>query len=757
MKKLLLLAFSLIAFSGLALAARTTGVYVEYADPGNLVEVRVGDAKTKLTAGSIYLDGDTALPPKAQIVTGNATVELRVEPTGSIIKIGKNSTFVVEYAGDKSAFKLDRGTMRAVVAKSSTGAPSFSVTTPAAACGVRGTILSGDAGSGDGGAFFCDEGELSITRLNAAGEAFGDAVSVKAGEFVDALAGVFAPAKFTPAMFGNRFGPDFSLFKLLDPATVPGHAEAPATPAGDAAAPPAGDGTTPPAGPGAAAGDAGGKSAEGAAAGTPAGPDPFAPFWKWMKDVLGMEIGTITIDGTVYSKAVLQPVIDVGSLKLGLYLPIIYSTNMFDPADWYKPQGNNEWSFGFDYFNAGDAWGGVGDLLSDLFLKVKFAEYGKQGEPFYLKVGNLSDMTIGHGVLMSGYANDYDFPAVRRIGLNFGLDFGAVGFEAVVNDLAKPEVMGGRLFARPFGGFPLAFGLSAIVDIDPASALPATTSAASLGDPTFMGLAFDLGLPILNIGIFNMNLYGDVAGLVPYTKTAYTVGPTTVAPGFHFESLWDSATSSLKNVGFVAGLGGNVLFIDYKLEFRYFTGKFRPNFFNSVYDRTRGALVTDYAAYLADPVGTSAPTVMGVYGEGGFSLLDGKIGLDIGYFWPWTDSAVTIEQQLAASEDFLLLTLTVKKGAIPGFDISGSISYARRGFARTIAGAVGPAGSPITLLDENTVFSGELSVPVSASLDIAITVTTAAMHDASGAPVFYAGTDRPMLEPVIALETRFHF
>jgi hypothetical protein len=66
---------------------------------------------------------------------------------------------------------------------------------------------------------------------------------------------------------------------------------------------------------------------------------------------------------------------------------------------------------------------------------------------------------------MQDFANDAYFPAVRRVGLNFGFDLGKLGFEYMVNDAANlltlpamfaddtfvPDVLtGGRLYFQPF-------------------------------------------------------------------------------------------------------------------------------------------------------------------------------------------------------------------------------------------------------------------------------------------------------------------
>ena len=212
---------------------------------------------------------------------------------------------------------------------------------------------------------------------------------------------------------------------------------------------------------------------------------------KVMK-ILGVEIGAITMydgdENVTWSKVVAQPNFKIGPVKAGLYLPLIYNGNMFDPDDWYHPNGNDEWSFGFDQTGVVDV---VVDVVSDTFLKIKYFEWNEQRDPFFFKIGNLNDITVGHGLIMRDFANDADFPAIRRTGLNFGLDFGKLGFEYMVNDAGNlltlpvmfsdasfvPDVLtGGRLYFQPFDDGEkrdvksikdLAFGVSLLADLGP--------------------------------------------------------------------------------------------------------------------------------------------------------------------------------------------------------------------------------------------------------------------------------------------------
>ncbi|MCE1207241.1 MAG: hypothetical protein LWX00_07525, partial [Spirochaetia bacterium] len=321
---------------------------------------------------------------------------------------------------------------------------------------------------------------------------------------------------------------------------------------------------------------------------------PFAAFAQegigagilgWARENLAMEMGSVTIDGVGYSKIVLAPEVRMGRLKLGLYLPVIYKDDLFNPSTWYAPGGNNEWDFGAAYWGT-DTMKALMDVASDLVLKIKYLEYGQPLEDkFFLKVGNLHDLTIGHGLIMRNYRNDTDFPSIRRTGVNVGYDFGAVGFEALANDLPFPEIVGTRLYVRPIKGFKLAVGLSAVADLNAGKDLAGTTWETAGKNLVFIGSGLDLDLPIIPANpVLGIRAFADAAVTLPYVKADFASpnNASTVTQGFRTDLIWDNAGPH--NYGAAAGFLGNVLFINWRLEYRYFTGIFRPSFFDSTYE-----------------------------------------------------------------------------------------------------------------------------------------------------------------------------
>jgi hypothetical protein len=491
------------------------------------------------------------------------------------------------------------------------------------------------------------------------------------------------------------------------------------------------------------------------------------PEWvKALKEMIGMEIGSITIGDKTYAKAVIQPTFKIGDIKMALYLPIIYEKDMFDPDLWYKPRGNNEWSFGLDQSDPID---GVGDLLSDLFLKIKYVQWGEMRDKFWFKVGNVDDFTVGHGLIMNNYSNATDFPAIRRIGVNLGLDFEKYGFEFINNDISEiitsPRIIGARGYVRPFApGFPLAFGLTCIADINPGADLPEvgtvyTPSADEIGNPMFINCGLDVDYPLVESDLLSVILFADVAGLIPWFLSDGTGLYSSISAGPAFEAMFpeDDPETFIRNYGFFTGLMGNVSVIDYIVDFRYFTGSFRPYFFNVAYDRTSSSTAVEVANSIVSPDSDILDNInMGIYGQAGYTW-EKIFSIEMGYMFPITIDSID-GFQFMEGEDTFHAQFTLFKDVIPVVNLSGSISYDRLYFAKMLAGDDSPDGKELDWFDEYTVLNGEIVYGVSPNLDLALLLTTAVRRDeATGEVVYKSDGVTKEIDFTFSIETRVSF
>lgn len=715
------------------------------------------------------------LSPGDRVVTGNTSAEIRLDPNGSIIRIAPNTDFTVEaLQGRDSAqatdMRLQRGRVRMIAARLTGNDERYNVRTPTAVAGVRGTdfgvnvvpeatladeeeVPAEDGAPGEEGApneptppadapppseeLFVFEGEVLFEAVES-----GEQIVVLAGQRADVFAATFVPQVMSAAEIMQRSqGLEFI---ELNPTDVPGQVvpepevvsvEPEPEPEPPQEAPETEDGL----------GDR---------------------LFGRLASITGLQVGSITINGETFAQAVFQPRVSFGRLDLALYLPITYRSNIFDPGDWYRPEGNDEWSFGSDQDWNGDPLGALQDVATDLALKIRSLEYGEREDPFFLKVGNLNNFTIGQGLLMRNYANDVDFPVVRRVGFNVGFDREKWGLEALVNDLARPEIYGGRLFFRPAApAINAAVGLSAVTDIVPGrgistvdasgnplpTATVATLESASNADPLFLNVGADLELPVIDRERLSLIGFAEAGGLIPYLRSETTVGSQTIAAGLKTSALVDFSSGNLKNFGWTAGVRGALLALDYRLEFRSFDGIFRPAFYGPNYDRLRGQIAADTVAYLADTENERYQvTTLGVAGEAGASIF-GLLDLSAGYFWPWevTESG----SWRGSDQDELVVSVTANEGLIP-FGIETGLQYRRTHFAATVAGWGEYADA--TLFDANTTLDGFVMYPFNDVVSIEARVSTAVVRNASG-EIVYDDNGNPEIAPTVAIQTRLGF
>jgi len=681
--KILPVLFGLLFGLAAAAFAQAPAVIVEY------YENTSGEMYVRTPDGAEYevdqFGFGEQLPVGATLITLDGDyAELRMDPNGTIIRVGENTNFRIDGLqgrgeAQRNTFSVAVGKFKAVVAKQDGALYSFRTST--AVMGVRGTTLIGYSIPGVEELAYVLDGIVEYT--NAAGQT----LSLGAGQAANALAASFAAFQPSTDLLQNlQSGLDFVRLRANE---VPGYLEELTEEAVEEAE---------------QAEEAAAEEQEVAEAEEQPGEKPEAETPEWLEKLmnfLGMELGTTTIANETWAKAVIQPRFAVGKLKIALYLPIIYKEDMLDPASWYKPEGNDEWSFGTDQ----EGWDEITlDALNDLFLKIRYLQWGDNRDPFFFKLGNLENFTVGHGSIMRNYANDSNFPTERKIGLDLGVNREKGGLELMVNDAADPEIFGFRAHTRPFApNLKLGFGLTALADLNPERL--DLGEAATLGNPMFFNAGFDLDQPIMERETLSMILFADATSMIPYFREDAGFGS-----GFQADAVWYDGKP--KNWGVDAGIFGKLLILDYRLEFLCSDGIAQTPFYGPLYDQQSEQKVQDLVNYLGNPADPNYDLQrMGVYGELGYTM-DKVFYIAGGYNWNWPINPATADEWV---NDNFWVELGLFKDLLP---VYGSIALTRVGLVAPLIND----DPTFDFFDENLILSGELVYPISPIMELAVQV-----------------------------------
>ncbi len=314
--------------------------------------------------------------------------------------------------------------------------------------------------------------------------------------------------------------------------------------------------------------------------------EPQKPQWE-------ISAGTVTVDNKQWTRVAVG--VDVPIWKFGVF----FDLELFiDDKGKFSDKG---WNFEDDWLDA-------------LSRKIRYIRFGRENDPLFIKVGGLSNVTLGYGFLMDRFTNMLHYPDDKQLGLQLYLNKVTpigITLQTVVADFKDFKndggVVGARLALTPLksSSIPLinrlTFGGSYVVDINqyaPArkwdiemprslrayrylrnlnvDSITAVDSSRSFtgSDPVADSVVYarevnaksmtdqfglfggDVGLPLITTNLLSLDLYGQ-AGIREDNEHGWGFG----APGV-----------SLK----VWRLWANV-------EYRHVEGKFTPGYFGSYY------------------------------------------------------------------------------------------------------------------------------------------------------------------------------
>lgn len=355
----------------------------------------------------------------------------------------------------------------------------------------------------------------------------------------------------------------------------------------------------------------------------------------YQKNVEGDE--TITTLGIA-----LSPDLAFGNWGLGLYLPLRFELNGEKAFSFYSEDWVPEFVEGSNW------WDKTKVVMGKYFPLFRYIRYGEKDQDIYVKLGYMDDVEIGTGIFVNHYSNTALGTNRKQFGLEIDLDgklfnFPYVGLEAFTNNLATLQIIGGRLYARPFAWVnaviikDIEVGGSYFIDrdYDAMDRYGYTRDEFELyntpTDDVYM-MGADLIIPLAQFDLFNFDLYGDYA----------MIG-----------NKLDSGLATAFRAGFK---GDAIGFLNYQADITLpNTEGFVPEYFSKNYD--------------VDP---SVPFNKGMnqgeyflHAKGGFSLLGDKLALDL-----HIKSVIDVENNFAFENPSMTADITIGEGLIPGFACS---------------------------------------------------------------------------------------
>lgn len=340
-------------------------------------------------------------------------------------------------------------------------------------------------------------------------------------------------------------------------------------------------------------------------------------------------IGMVIINGKLYQQFGLRPDIPLGKWGLGLDLTLRVDE-----------EGNLK----------EDEW----DEPLDAVEKIYYIRYGAPGDPLYLRVGALDNVTLGYGMVMHRYANTIQYPEIKRVGVYVEGEYGRKGlisYQGMTNNVREldgPGVVAGRIALRPPVKLSPVFGATFGMDGNQFNGL---NDSDDDGVPNRLDLFRDIDDRRRVEELFNLLEPEEIDQLIEWGHlpniyrlprdyrdrtdevmlTGLDVGfPLAKSKGF---SLWGYAQAAqVHDYGWGWAFPGvRTVFkpLEIGLEYRRYEKEFIGNYFDFAYELERTQVVGDTTYRTKESRLKGLGKAEGFYGDITLSLTD------LGYLYAW--------------------------------------------------------------------------------------------------------------------------
>ncbi len=283
---------------------------------------------------------------------------------------------------------------------------------------------------------------------------------------------------------------------------------------------------------------------------------------------LGIEYMDIDADGNPLVGLNLQPDISIGNFGIGLKGSVYFELNIGG-----DPMINLVLDNWIPEFVEGDDLLGNIQTAASLYLPIiTYVRYGYKGDPLYLKLGKIENVTLGTGMFFNQYSNT-SLPDNPLLGAVLDIDgrlfnFPYIGFEAITGNLSQFDTIGGRLYVRPlaFVDFPIIRDIQ-IAGSYAVDSMPGLYDDDILFTPGIVSMyGADVMIPLLSIPQAALTIFGD-AGFQPSPEP----------------DVLDEIA-----IGYRAGFNGHIMnLLKFEADVMFPTNGYRPGYFNASYDRDK--------------------------------------------------------------------------------------------------------------------------------------------------------------------------
>jgi hypothetical protein len=253
--------------------------------------------------------------------------------------------------------------------------------------------------------------------------------------------------------------------------------------------------------------------------------------------------------------------------------------------------------------------------FSDYLRVLRFVEYGYPHEAFYGRVGELGPVVLGHGTIVNGYYNVITTDHYQ-LGVHANVNTVYGGVETLVNNVARPTLVGARTYVRPMAFVDkdsfltrFAVGLNLMNDLSAPTRLQRDEDGAVVVGPALRPVVDEAQWTSIGGIDFEFNLVRNkYVQITPYQDFNY-----------HFGLGGGSHSGILANVWPTETLG---LFS--RLEYRYLGQNYLPDYFGPLYEVDRYQFA-GWGAELPAPKLRLARSLEGgrrhgVYGQAGVNV-----------------------------------------------------------------------------------------------------------------------------------------